>query len=99
VVDASDDVAPWGLCPNGPELVYRVTVTAAVSISIVARASFNVQITTSASCPPSLIGSSSCYTVAASQLFERSYSLSPGTTYIVVDKLSGGGSSFEIAVQ
>lgn len=99
VVDASDDVAPWGVCPNGPEVVYRVTVPDATTISIVSTASFNGQITTGSSCPPSLAGPSSCYLTTANQLFERSYSLPAGTTYIIVDKLSGSGTSFAIAVQ
>lgn len=99
VVDATDDVAPWGVCPNGPEVVYRVTVPDATTISIVATASFNGQITTGSTCPPTLTGPSSCYTMTANQVFDRSYSLAAGTTYIIVDKLSGSGTSFSIAVQ
>ncbi len=98
-VDASDDVAPWGLCPNGPDVVYRITLPEPATISITATTSFNGQITTGTSCPPSLAGQSSCYMFPANQLYERSYSLPAGTTYIIVDKLSGSGSSFEIAVQ
>lgn len=98
-VDASNDVTPWGLCPDGPDVVYRVTVAETTMVSIVARASFTIQVTTSTSCPPTLTGSASCYTTLANQDFQQSYTLSPGTTYIIVDKLSGSGTSFDIAVQ
>lgn len=99
MVDMTDDVTPWGLCPTGADVVYRVTVTAAVDLSITVTPSFNGVLATSRECPPPLGGTSSCYTMSANQPYQQTYTFSPGTTYVIVDKLSGSGTTFDISLQ
>jgi hypothetical protein len=93
----ANDVAPLiSFCPDGVEIVYRVTVGSTQDRMLHFKPTFDATLSTSSQCPPSGGG---CQTVITNQTFDKSEQFQSGTNFIIIDKTGGQGTSFELGLQ
>jgi hypothetical protein len=95
-IGAVDDIpGGFGSCATGLDVVYSVTVATPTNVTVEIASDFNGGLIWDASCPPtSLI----CQSLVATTPYANAYSLSPGTSYFVISKSGGSGTSFDLSV-
>jgi len=85
-------------CGNGPDMVYRFTQPpTADPRELDILATFDGSIWVTPTCPPSFIGG--CQTFATALPYKQQANFTPGTFYIVIDSVGGGGTTFDITMR
>ena len=95
LASATNDVMA-NLCPDGIDLVYALTASTSGTRTISLNADFTGAVVTSPLCPPS---GANCSSFVANTPLNAPTSIPAGTTYVIVEKSSGAGTTFSLRVQ
>jgi len=91
---AVDDFDTMG-CSDGADVVYRVSGMSTNGHPVRITPTFAGSITVGNSCPP--VGEL-CGDFTAMTTFNKTWTFMPGANYIIIDKMSGGGTTFDFTV-
>lgn len=92
----SNDFGTPGGCPNGVEIVYKVTQVSTTFHQVYLKPTFNATLSITNACPPA---GGSCQTVIQNQTYNQSVQFQAGTMYITIDKTNTAGTTFDIQLQ
>ena len=98
IAGAGNDYSYQG-CPDGIDLLYRLTLPAPQQFMITITPTFNGSISwSSTTCPPMLAGGT-CVSYSQGSTYMRMVPAGPTTLYIMIERTTGTGSTFSLAVQ
>ena len=95
IAGATNDVQ-FPPCADGVDIVYQLSAATAGLHHIVIVPTFNGIMTTSTMCPPLTGG---CAALSANMTGDEMASFEVGTNYVIIEKTSGAGTSFDLTIQ